>query len=96
MYTVKSNESHLDQLTELFEKYRLFCDCERSPKEKSILKKLIRNEESIIFIAVDYETERVMGFVNLYSCYSRRLLQRLWILTTLAYLIFKAREFRKH
>jgi GNAT superfamily N-acetyltransferase len=43
----------------------------------------MRNEESIIFIAIDYETDRVMAFANLYPCYSTLALQRLWILNDL-------------
>jgi len=84
MYIVKSTENHLEQLAELFEEYRLFCGCEQNLTEtKSFLKKLIRNEESILFIAVDAQTERLMGFVNLYPCYSSLALQRLWILNDL-------------
>lgn len=84
MHIVKSTEHYLDSLTELFEEYRVFCGCDKNPKEtKFFLKKLIANEESIIFIAIDSETDRVMGFVNLYPSYSTLALQRLWILNDL-------------
>lgn len=84
MHIIKSTDSHLDQLVELFEEYRVFCGCEASPKEtKAFLRKLIGNNESVIFIAVDSQTQQVMGFVNLYPSYSTLALQRLWILNDL-------------
>jgi len=84
MHIVKSTEKHLDQLVEIFEEYRLFCGCEPSPKEtKAFLKKLICNQESVLFIAIDSDTDKLMGFVNLYPSYSTLALQRLWILNDL-------------
>jgi ribosomal protein S18 acetylase RimI-like enzyme len=84
MYIVKSTESHVEQLVELFEEYRLFCGFEPSPiKTAEFLKKLIGNEEAIMFLAIDPQTNSVMGFVNLYPCYSSLALQRLWILNDL-------------
>jgi len=81
---VKCTEAHLDPLVDVFEEYRQFCGFERSQNEaKAFLKKLICNEESVIFIAVDSETDNVMGFVNLYPCFSSLALQRLWILNDL-------------
>lgn len=84
MHIIKSTENHLDQIVELFEEYRQSCGVEQKPEEmKAFLGKLIRNEESTIFIAIDPETENVMGFVNLYPSYSTLALQRLWILNDL-------------
>jgi len=84
MHIVKSTEKYLDQLVEIFEEYRLFCGCEPSPKEtKAFLKKLICNQESVLFIAIDSDTDKLMGFVNLYPSYSTLALQRLWILNDL-------------
>jgi len=84
MNIVKCTETYLESLVDVFEEYRQFCGFERNQAEtKAFLRKLIRNEESIIFIAVDSETDSVMGFVNLYPCYSSLALQRLWILNDL-------------
>jgi ribosomal protein S18 acetylase RimI-like enzyme len=84
MNIVRSTAKYLDQLVKLFEEYRQFCGYEESPAEtKAFLKKLICNEESIIFIAIDTDTDSVMGFVNLYPSYSTLALQRLWILNDL-------------
>ncbi|PKG37863.1 GNAT family N-acetyltransferase [Psychromonas sp. Urea-02u-13] len=108
MNIINCSEHYLDKLVVLFEEYRFFCGFERSPKEtKAFLKKLIVNEESVIFIAVDPETDSIMGFVNLYPSYSTLALQRLWILNDLGVsgdfrgkgvskaLIFKVQEFAK-
>jgi len=84
MKTVKCCEKYIDQLTDIFDEYRLFCGFELNPLETSkFLKKLMLNEESVIFIALDAKNENVMGFVNLYPCYSSLALQRLWILNDL-------------
>jgi ribosomal protein S18 acetylase RimI-like enzyme len=84
MNIIKIDESYLDQLVELFEEYRAFCGFKPSPKyTKVFLKKLICNEESVIFIAVEPGTDNVMGFINLYPCYSSLALRRLWILNDL-------------
>ena len=108
MHIVKCTEAHLEQLVDVFEEYREFCGFDISKNEaKAFLKKLIRNEESVIFIAVDSETDNVMGFVNLFPSYSSLALQRLWILNDLGVssnfrgrgvskaLIHKVQEFAK-
>ena len=84
MHIVKCTEAHLESLVDIFEEYRQFCGFDRSQKKtKVFLKKLILNEESTIFIAIDSEKDSVMGFVNLYPSYSSLALRRLWILNDL-------------
>ena len=84
MHIVKCTENYLESLVVIFEGYRHFCGFEpRQNATKAFLKKLIRNDESTIFIAIDSERNSVMGFVNLYPCYSSLALQRLWILNDL-------------
>jgi len=84
MHIVKCTEKYLDSLVDIFEEYRQFCGFERSKnKTKAFLKRLICNDESTLFIAIDCEKDSVMGFVNLYPCYSSLALQRLWILNDL-------------
>lgn len=108
MHIINCSNKYIDQLTELFEEYRSFCGFDPRPAETaSFLAKLITNEESVIFIALDPETDTIMGFVNLYPCYSSLALQRLWILNDLGVssafrgqgvskaLIRKAQEFAK-
>ena len=108
MHIVKCTEKYVGQLAAVFDDYRVFCGFERNLAETTeFLTKLIRNEESVIFVAMDSESDSVMGFVNLYPSYSSLALQRLWILNDLgvsgAYrgkgvskaLIHKAQEFAK-
>ena len=108
MYIVESTEAHLNQLIDVFEEYREFCGFERNQnKTKAFLEKIICNKEAVIFIAVDSETDSIMGFVNLFPSYSSLSLQRLWILNDLGVssnfrgkgvskaLIYKVQEFAK-
>jgi len=84
MKIIKSNQHYLTQLVELFEQYRGFCGCDPDPQAtESFLVNLMHNEASVIFIAVEVKTDRVMGFVNLYPSYSTLALRRLWILNDL-------------
>jgi len=81
MVVIKCNQSYLGQLVELFEEYRSFYDFTPSPKEtEEFLLGLMDRNDSVIFIAVDERSDKVMGFVNLYPCYSTLALKRLWIL----------------
>lgn len=84
MKIFQCSEKYIGQLTDVFDEYRIFCGFEPSPNETShFLMQLVRNEESVIFIALDAENDEIMGFVNLYPCYSSLALQRLWILNDL-------------
>jgi GNAT superfamily N-acetyltransferase len=84
MHIVKCSEHHVEKLVEVFEEYRVFCGYQPSPKDTAeFLTRLIRLQESIIFLAIDPQTDNIMGFVNLYPCYSSLALQRLWILNDL-------------
>ncbi|NQZ33301.1 MAG: GNAT family N-acetyltransferase [Oceanospirillaceae bacterium] len=84
MKIIQCTHSYLDLLVELVEDYRVFCGFARSLEaSKAFLQKLISSQESVIFIAIDTETDKLMGFVNLYPSYSTLALQRIWILNDL-------------
>ncbi|MCP3942039.1 MAG: GNAT family N-acetyltransferase [Desulfobacteraceae bacterium] len=84
MKVIQSKLEHIDQLVEIVEEYRQFCGCKSNPeKTKIFFQNLINNNESITFIAIDEETNKLMGFVNLYPSYSTLSLKRLWILNDL-------------
>jgi ribosomal protein S18 acetylase RimI-like enzyme len=84
MQIVKCTENHVERLVEVFEVYRLYCGFERNiAASTAFLTRLICNKEATIFVAIDTDTDSVMGFVNLYPCYSSLALQRLWILNDL-------------
>jgi ribosomal protein S18 acetylase RimI-like enzyme len=84
MKIIRINQHYLPNLVTVFEEYRTFCNFEPSPQEThDFLAKLMQNEGSVIFIAVDPDSDSVMGFVNLYPSYSSLALKRLWILNDL-------------
>lgn len=84
MKIIRINEHYLPKLVTVFEEYRAFCNFEPSEKQTfEFLEKLMRNEASVMFIAVDPTSDSVMGFVNLYPSYSSLALKRLWILNDL-------------
>ncbi|SFC78073.1 GNAT family N-acetyltransferase [Pseudoalteromonas denitrificans] len=84
MQIIQCNEQYLAQLVILFEEYRLFCNFKANPKAtEKFLRSLIIGEDSVIFIAVDSDSDELMGFVNLYPSYSSLALKRLWILNDL-------------
>jgi len=84
MKIIRSDSSYLGQLVVLFEQYREFCGAQANPQAtRTFLANLIDNQESVIFIAVDKLSDKVMGFVNLYPSYSTLALERLWILNDL-------------
>ena len=79
----------LDQLSVLFEQYRLFY--KKSPdlaKAADFIKSRLENKDSVIFVAS--EAGRLMGFVQLYPAFSSTVMQKMWILNDL----FVAPEFR--
>lgn len=91
MIIIESSRKYLTQLAKLVDEYRSFCNFESSPKEtEEFLLGLMDRGDAVTFIAVDETTDTVMGFVNLYPCYSTLALQRLWILNDLGV----AKEFR--
>ncbi|MCB0670111.1 MAG: GNAT family N-acetyltransferase [Saprospiraceae bacterium] len=75
--------NHLNELTRLFEAYRIWYrmppDLEGS--RKFLNERLSRNE-SIVFSAFDKE-ERMVGFTQLYPLFSSTRLGRLWLLNDL-------------
>jgi ribosomal protein S18 acetylase RimI-like enzyme len=72
----------IDQLAILFAQYRVFYqqpfDAEAA---KQFLLERIRNQESVIFIAVD--GGEYAGFTQLYPCFSSVSMKKIWILNDL-------------
>ncbi|MCP4161118.1 MAG: GNAT family N-acetyltransferase [Deltaproteobacteria bacterium] len=84
MKIIKCNKKYLDKLAAIVEEYKQFCGASPALKEtRDFFEKLIDNDESIIFIAIDESEDVLMGFVNLYPSYSTIALKRLWILNDL-------------
>ncbi|MCW8846975.1 MAG: GNAT family N-acetyltransferase [Gammaproteobacteria bacterium] len=72
--------SDLDMLAELFDLYRQFY---RYPRDlnlaRNFLRERIGNEESVIYLAENEQSEG-LGFVQLYPSFSSTLAGRVWIL----------------
>ncbi|MCB0375871.1 MAG: GNAT family N-acetyltransferase, partial [Sinomicrobium sp.] len=70
----------LDQLTELFDAYRVFY--EKSPDKnavKAFLTERIANGDSELFVAADPNGD-IAGFVQLYPLFSSTQMKRFWLL----------------
>ncbi|MDH6250554.1 GNAT superfamily N-acetyltransferase [Chryseobacterium sp. H1D6B] len=72
----------LEQLSELFDQYRVFYHKESDiPGAQSFLKERIENKDSEIFAAEENGT--LIGFVQLYPLFSSTRMKRYWILNDL-------------
>lgn len=84
MKVIRSTEAYLDRLVPVVEEYRRFCGAlADAGATREFFRARLDMEDAVTFIAVDKNTEAVMGFVNLYPSYSTLSLQRLWILNDL-------------
>tara|TARA_R110002124_G_scaffold194258_1_gene361353 strand:- start:9372 stop:9818 length:447 start_codon:yes stop_codon:yes gene_type:complete len=79
----KATLSDLEELNELFDRYRVFYG-KSSDKEtgKIFLKERIANNESVIFISRNEEGVAT-GFVQLYPLFSSTRMKRFWMLNDL-------------
>lgn len=82
MNIVKGDISCLEDLTPLFNAYRIFYE-QLSDEEgaKEFIKARIQQEESVIFMA--YEEDKAIGFVQLYPFFSSVGMQRAFVLNDL-------------
>lgn len=72
----------IEALVRLFDRYREFYGCNSDPKAaRDFLTSRIKHDESVIFIA--QESETVVGFTQLYPCFSSVSLARTLILNDL-------------
>ncbi|CAE6939363.1 MULTISPECIES: GNAT family N-acetyltransferase [Pseudomonas] len=81
MRIVQATLEHLDLLTPLFVKYREFYGELPFPdSSKAFLEKRLRRKESVIYLALADEEDKLLGFCQLYPSYSSLALKRVWIL----------------
>lgn len=81
MRIVQATLEHLDLLTPLFVKYREFYGELPFPdSSKAFLEKRLRRKESVIYMALADEEDKLLGFCQLYPSYSSLALKRVWIL----------------
>jgi GNAT superfamily N-acetyltransferase len=77
-----ARKKDIDELSILFDKYRIFYK-QRSDVEnaKSFLKKRMKRKESVIFVAE--ERDELIGFTQLFPIFSSVSLRRTWLLNDL-------------
>ncbi len=81
---VSADVSHLDGLVPLFDAYRVFYGQPSEPGRcRSFLAERLTRRESVVYLALDGDTHRPLGFVQLYPLFSSVSVQRLWIVNDL-------------
>ncbi|MCY1437759.1 ribosomal-protein-alanine acetyltransferase [compost metagenome] len=81
MRIVQATLEHLDLLTPLFVKYREFYGELPFPESsRKFLEKRLSRQESVIYLALGDEDDRLLGFCQLYPSFSSLALKRVWIL----------------
>lgn len=84
-----AKKKDLEQLSVLFDKYRIFYKQQSDMKSaRTFLKKRMKRRESVIFVAED--RDELIGFTQLFPMFSSVSLKRTWILNDL-YVNEKAR-----
>ncbi len=83
MTTRKIRREDINELSILFDNYRVFYEKESDIKGSEIfLLERIRNNESEIFIA-ENDKKELVGFVQLYPIFSSTRMKKLWLLNDL-------------
>lgn len=82
MITRRARKKDLEQLSVLFDKYRIFYKQESDvPTARLFLKKRMKRKESVIFVAE--EREELIGFTQLFPIFSSVSMKRTWLLNDL-------------
>ena len=89
MIVLRAKKKDIDDLSVLFDKYRIFYK-QRSNVDnaRSFLKKRMKRKESVIFVAE--ERDELIGFTQLFPIFSSVSMKRTWLLNDL-YVNEKAR-----
>jgi GNAT superfamily N-acetyltransferase len=83
MRIIKATKNELEELTPLFNSYRVFYKQASSPEAaRAFLSQRFEENDSVIFMAVD-EEDNGLGFTQLYPSYSSVSMQRTYILNDL-------------
>ncbi|MDD0842987.1 GNAT family N-acetyltransferase [Pseudomonas sp. Gutcm_11s] len=81
MRIVQATLEHLDLLTPLFIKYREFYGELPFPdSSRKFLETRIKRKESIIYLAMADDEDKLLGYCQLFPSYSSLSLKRVWIL----------------
>ncbi|MCM3162199.1 GNAT family N-acetyltransferase [Metabacillus litoralis] len=91
MNILKVTLNELDQVSQLFNQYRMFYgQASNLEGAKEFIKERIENNESVIFLAM--ENDSPAGFVQLYPIFTSVGMNRKWLLNDL----FVAEDYRRH
>jgi ribosomal protein S18 acetylase RimI-like enzyme len=92
MNIIRIDETNGELVYELFDQYRVFY---KQPSNlelaRSFIQQRLRNNESVIFVALTSDTNKPVGFTQLYPSYSSVRAQKAWILNDL----YVDRDYRK-
>lgn len=81
MRIVQATLEHLDLLTPMFIKYREFYGELALPdSSRKFLENRLKRKESVIYMALADEEDRLLGYCQLYPSFSSLSLKRVWIL----------------
>lgn len=84
MKILKATPFDSHQLVPLFDAYRIFYGLPSDPEAAGkFLRERISNGDSVIYLAIDDEQDKTLGFAQLYPVFSSLSMQRLWILNDL-------------
>lgn len=82
MEVFQARLEHLEEVSQLFDQYRVFYNALSDLKTaKKFLEERFQKGDSIIFIAIN--EERIVGFTQLYPSFSSVSMKRVWILNDL-------------
>ena len=92
MRIVQATLEHLDLLTPLFIKYREFYGELPFPdSSRKFLETRLKRKESVIYLALADDADKLLGYCQLFPSYSSLSLKRVWILND----IFVAEDARR-
>ena len=92
MRIVQATLEHLDLLTPLFIKYREFYGELPFPdSSRKFLENRLKRKESVIYLALADDEDKLLGYCQLFPSYSSLSLKRVWILND----IFVAEDARR-
>ncbi len=83
MKIIQADTSHIDQVVDLFDAYRVWYRKESNKSSaKNFLLQRMKNGESIIYACED-EKGQLIGFTQLYPIFSSTRMKRMWLLNDL-------------
>jgi len=84
MKILPANIDHVAELAKLFDAYRVFYR-KKSDLQGAIqfLYERLKNQESKVYVALDIQTTKIVGFAQLYPIFSSTRMARLWLLNDL-------------